>query len=573
MYVLDRFSASSCPCSHGAVGRAAEVADLRTLVHSSASSAIVRWPHAIASTSSQQRPPPASGIASQLLWLRKFRNVRVSGPGAYPPCYTRASTLLHPCDIAATHLQRLPPSRRPPSTRGRNSTESRPAFWMTFAWHTQYAHWMLEHLPRLWYYLELRRHLPQPPVVVVPRNLASWQVALLRALPVAYGGHESLSTGTILPLSGAHTFSSLYVPGMLAHIGIFWTPQAYSIWEALRRHAGTSRLPPPLLPPLPAATATAGGVEGSANAKRLFSLREPGGRSVGGARVLADQPALAAGLRRLGFVGVHLDGLSVSEKRRALSRARTLVVECGSVFANAMFLPRGLRLIVLCMRDHTSSKGCYGQLLASTFTNAPVTTLRVGEPESTAERAATLTRPNEANNVQPHAAWIVSVPHTLQAIARLARAGEASRQSFLPVLPGCDDGTAGQRSATRSYTPHARAAQASASAASDWWREPLEAFAYGSSTIERSRVFSLTPCGQRTGSAHAPPRCMELARGRRKPAASTTAASALEWRPCALDVHCTRWRWCVRERANRSGVRDRYVDCEQPAGENTPRST
>ena len=35
---------------------------------------------------------------------------------------------------------------------------------MAFDWSTQFAHWMLEHVPRVFYLLELCRVLPQPPL-------------------------------------------------------------------------------------------------------------------------------------------------------------------------------------------------------------------------------------------------------------------------------------------------------------------------------------------------------------------------------------------------------------------------
>ena len=69
---------------------------------------------------------------------------------------------------------------------------------MAFAWHTQYAHWMLEHLPRMWYYLQLCRLLPQPPVLITPRGLAPWQRMVLRMLPTL--GTPSHSPPQLLPL-------------------------------------------------------------------------------------------------------------------------------------------------------------------------------------------------------------------------------------------------------------------------------------------------------------------------------------------------------------------------------------
>ena len=56
--------------------------------------------------------------------------------------------------------------------------------------------------------------------------------------------------------------------------------------------------------------------------------------------------------------------------RAEAAGAHDLLLECGSSLANAMLLPRGARLTLLCLRDHTTSRGCYGQLLATRFTQA-----------------------------------------------------------------------------------------------------------------------------------------------------------------------------------------------------------
>ena len=54
--------------------------------------------------------------------------------------------------------------------------------------------------------------------------------------------------------------------------------------------------------------------------------------------------------------------------------------ECGSALANFMLMPRGLTLVALCMINHTSSRGCYPQMLATHYTAASVHTLRIGVP-------------------------------------------------------------------------------------------------------------------------------------------------------------------------------------------------
>ena len=176
-------AAGSCPCSAGPVGQAIEVAGLRDLVRSRLASSIVRWP----------KVSGHDGVRHQLFWLRKFRGVSITGNHAFPSCLSRASTLSGPCDIPFQQLL------QPPPADGKNRSRSRPVFWLAFAWSQQYAHWTLEHLPRLWYFLQLSRLLPRSPILLVPRSLASWQLSVLEALPTAHS--TPLSPATWLTLT------------------------------------------------------------------------------------------------------------------------------------------------------------------------------------------------------------------------------------------------------------------------------------------------------------------------------------------------------------------------------------
>ena len=174
MYALPARSSAYCPCSRGAVGDGTDlVPTLSDLVHSTSPSAISRWPRATDDASH-------SSMGAQLLWLRKFVHVRVESSAAFPACMERGATLVGPCAIPAKYLLRPVPSSkesarsllggRRQAMRGLNLTLSRPAFWMSFQWSRQYAHWILEHLPRMWYYLQLCKLLPRPPVLVTPHE-------------------------------------------------------------------------------------------------------------------------------------------------------------------------------------------------------------------------------------------------------------------------------------------------------------------------------------------------------------------------------------------------------------------
>jgi hypothetical protein len=191
-------SRGHCPCSAGPVGLAVQVPSLRDLIRSRAASSIVRWPRVADGA--------VPGVRQQVLWLRKFRGALIPGAHAFPACFSRASTLSGPCDIPSGLLL------QPPPPHGANRTR-RPVFWLAFAWSSQFAHWTLEHLPRLWctpprtrplpsrpprrirrrissyhvvigrYFLQLTRLLPRPPLVLVPRSLAPWQIDTIASLP------------------------------------------------------------------------------------------------------------------------------------------------------------------------------------------------------------------------------------------------------------------------------------------------------------------------------------------------------------------------------------------------------
>ena len=604
---------SACPCSRGSTGIwTAEAANLSTLIRSRSAAAIAHWPyvpnlprHSTAkphtAKSGQRRHllgAPPEGLAAQVVWIRKFRAVRMDDAAAFPSCRERRETLSGPCEIAARHLLQPPPATSAlPSARHRrelNLTRSRSAFWMAFSWSTQYAHFTLEHLPRMWYYQQLRRHLGSrepPPVLVVPPRLAAWQSALLRGLSssAAIGAvpAPAHASAPLLTLQPPHWFSSLYVPGMLSHIGMLWTPQAVAIWERVRLSAGGSRHVPLLLPAQSAHSAApreaASAAPAADGARLLYSLRAPGGRSAGGARVLSDQPVLVRGLQAMGFTQARLEGLPLAHKVAALAHASVLVVECGSALANAMLFPRGMALVVLCMREHTASEGCYGQLLASRFTAAPVYTLRIGEPlDAPDDYAAQATRKNVRFNVRPHARWTLRVPQTLRAIAHLARlpsgkparggagagsGGSRRRDDAIgswPPPPGCAlGGTRGGDGATASAPvlasprtedtatageAHDAAGRGGGTADHEWWHSPEELYRppEGSSLL-------LAPLAARGGKRRRAPS------GEDQRAASTSAStSGGVWRsrifslvPCAGSPWAAPRCWELRRELRR----------------------
>ena len=532
---------------------------------------------------------------------------------AFPQCRERQATLDGPCDIATSFLMRPPPAPRTtaPRTRlHRNVTHHQPAFWMAFAWSTQFGHFMLEHLPRLWYYWQLRPHLQLPPMIVVPPRLAGWQAEAFRALSAASDGSSSAQ---LLQLSTPVWFSSLYVPGLLSYINLLWTPQALRVWDRVRAVSGRG-MPAPAPPHAAQEESTFPPMIG----RRLYSFRQRGGRGGAGAgRVLADQAALASGLQGLGFAPLRLESLSLAEKRHAFVGCHMLVLECGSALANAMLLPKGARVVLLCAREHTSSAGCFGQLLVLRYTMTAVHTLRVGE---TLEARAP-TRTNLLNGVRAHAAWTLgNVSITLRAIGALLEigVGRASQPVWPAPPPGC---RGGHETSRHVVDPSTTALQAPTTGTDgtwiltpgsyrgaggrlvgrrrDWWLDPEEtivgdpmmsvtprggpdlgrdlAALSAPKILQRSRIFSLVPActsdddaevGRRPSpsspsSAWATPQCWGLVgrRVRRAPHHEVTFG----WLPCHVHVQCSTWRWCGEDRTTGTGGTGTDAD-RPPAG-------
>ena len=547
-------AAQECPCSQGVLGEAQEVLSLRELVRSRAAAALVRWPRS---------GGPDEGIRKHLLWLRKFRGVRVSSRAAFPSCVTRAQTFVQPCEIASRFLLQPTPEEefggRGSGGQGQpwrqrlfkswNRTRARPVFWLAFSWSSQFAHWSLEHLPRLWYYLQLQRLLPHAPVLLTPSSLAPWQSTLLSQLISAgassAGGVSGVGVGVggaapppLMALSPPHHFQSVYVPGMPAHLQLLWTTQAMHVWDRVRQ-LSCLPLPSPAAASAAAASsasaasadavATATAAAGVDSGRLVYSLRLGSHGRASGGRVVREAAQLAAGLRGLGFAPLDLETLSLGQKCAALSRVRFLVLECGSALANFPLLPRGATLLLLCMRDHSTSKGCYMQTLAGRYGVAAVHMLRVGEPVDAAAYARQRALDGK-NNVQPHSEWTLSVPHVLRAVR---------------LLSGIDAATVARGTGC---APLPSLGASAAAWPASWRGDALD----NRSAYRQPGLFSLRFCGE----AWWAPRCDQQAIG-----------TEHGWAPCEALVQCESWRWCVRDAATSSAGMDAKEDClAAPAG-------
>ncbi|KAL1507221.1 hypothetical protein AB1Y20_008070 [Prymnesium parvum] len=559
-----------CPCSSGPIGEAVEVGGLRDLIRSQSAASIVRWPK-LAQPNSLRR---------QLFWLRKFRGVSLLGGRTFPACFSRASTLALPCDIPSSQLLQTPPPY------AKNRTHTRPVFWLVFAWSSQYAHWTLEHLPRLWYFLQLTRLLQRPPWVLVPPAMAPWQRAIIEAIPTTHP--KPLARASILPLAPPQFFSTLYVPGMPAHVQLLWTTQATLIWDRMRQLAAR---PHGFYPGRRAAHYEhRGGAADRTHAAddrdeegMWYSFRTVSERGPGSGRLLIDAEVLGEKLNQQGFRPLNLADLTIQQKYRAFERARVLVVECGSAMANFMLMPRGLVLIALCMVNHTSSRGCFSQVLATHYTAAAVHTLKIGVPVNATEYATNRALGGK-NNVQAHTRWTVDVSLALPLILSLCvgavrtERAEAWRDAYsqlpgwlpsdacrMSILPRACDGSSSPRlskpKGSRSWSSNAKTEKrgmpgVGASESTDdvpWAGSSGAVF-----TLLRSSNNQWHPTCLEVVTA---PSSTEIATyGRQERGAARQGATV--WAPCRrLLDYCEAWRWCVKQHVAGSTNGDLRENC------------
>lgn len=182
-------------------------------------------------------------------------------------------------------------------------------------WADNYAHWMLEVVPRLWYrdvYPELRG-LP----ILVPALTRPFQQETLAALGVA---------GQCVPYADAFVrFERLYSPTFIAPGG-YAPRQVHWLRDAFYRAFGVSPSERP--------------------GRRLFVSRQ----NARGRRCL-NHDAVEAHLRARGFETVVLEALSVREQVAAFADAAVVVAPHGAGIANLVFLPDGAAVVELAPRS------------------------------------------------------------------------------------------------------------------------------------------------------------------------------------------------------------------------------
>ena len=173
---------------------------------------------------------------------------------------------------------------------------------------SNYGHWMIELLPKLWATEDLCRIDD----CVIPRRSGAMEAVMKTALRLSSNG----SYGLIEHSDDEVIFFKqlLFVEGLTAH-GVYMSPLVF---------AKTDKL-----------------ITGSADPKKIFVSRR------GAPRDLANEDEVIASLMAVGFEVVHPGGMSLEEQATTFARASHVVGVMGAGLTNIMFCAPGAKVINL----------------------------------------------------------------------------------------------------------------------------------------------------------------------------------------------------------------------------------
>jgi len=187
-----------------------------------------------------------------------------------------------------------------------------PCVLISHMWMHNYAHWILEVLPRLWY-MDAIPELRELPVVVPTYPPGSFYEQTLQAL---IGNRPRIALpGKAIRFRQLY-FSSFRAPGAYSRRQIEWI---------------NDKLRPAL------------GVAATSGAKRRIYITREDAR----VRRVSNETAVMAELEARGFVKQRFSNLSVREQIELMSSAEAIVLPHGAGCANLVFAPEGARVVEL----------------------------------------------------------------------------------------------------------------------------------------------------------------------------------------------------------------------------------
>jgi hypothetical protein len=173
---------------------------------------------------------------------------------------------------------------------------------------SNYGHWMIELLPKLWV-AEDRCNIDD---CVIPKRSGAMEAVMKTALRLSSSG----SHGLIEHSDDEVIFFKqlIFVEGLTAH-GVYMSPLVFSKTDKL--------------------------VTGEVECRRIFVSRR------GAARDLANEDEVIASLKGVGFEVIHPGGMSLEEQARAFAGASHVVGVMGAGLTNIMFCAPGAKVINL----------------------------------------------------------------------------------------------------------------------------------------------------------------------------------------------------------------------------------
>ena len=182
-----------------------------------------------------------------------------------------------------------------------------------------YQHWMSEHLPRLWFYFQLKKYLPQLKLIV-SREMPRYQIEALELLGIP------VSDIVFLDPNQPVEVVNLYLPGFVSTSAAEVSKEFWDVLDVF------SEIPLN---------------EAASRAYPEYVWLSRGDAKDGKNRVLLNEGEIINWIKSYGFQEVKASELSWREKIGTFRNAKVIVGPIGAGFQNINFCSRGTRIIML----------------------------------------------------------------------------------------------------------------------------------------------------------------------------------------------------------------------------------